>query len=155
MSCLAPPPVPQFGLRDDNGTALRQNYRSDWFQLDFVNNSDGSVNHTHYRVSRTERALLYQPGVPYQPTELKEFNLVFIARNRSERFNAVYEIKLNASTAVYTCPRGWVFNNSNNISHTATCLHWNWVVDFNTSMPCVREFGNDRTTVTFLPSCVL
>ena len=35
-SCLSPPPVPEFGLRDDDGIITHQNYISTWFILNFI-----------------------------------------------------------------------------------------------------------------------
>ena len=37
-SCLAPPPVPEFGLRDGN-IILFSNYHSNWFNISFIDNS--------------------------------------------------------------------------------------------------------------------
>ena len=139
VSCLSPPPIPQFGLRNDSGNIIFENYASDWFTLHFTNNSDGTVNHTHYRVTRAQRARLWQPWMKYDAAEENETSLEFIAISKEDHFNDVYSIMPNDSTAVYTCPIGWVFNNSNNISHTARCLNWTWTADFNTAMPCVRK----------------
>ena len=60
--------------------------------------------------------------------------------NQFDHFNDVYEIAINGSTEKYTCPEGWHFQNSKNISHFVQCLNWTWVPDFNISMPCVRKF---------------
>ena len=109
------------------------------FTLHFTNNSDGTVNHTHYRVTRAQRARLWQPWMKYGAAEENETSLEFIAISKEDHFNDVYSIMPNDSTAVYTCPIGWVFNNSNNISHTARCLNWTWTADFDTAMPCVRK----------------
>ena len=143
VSCLAPPPVPKFGGRDDSGEVLFQNYASDWFELNFMNNTDETLNQTHYLVTRSQRAKLHQPGITYDASDLDENNLNFVAQNKDDHFNDVYQIMTNASNATYTCPRGWVFQNSNNISHTARCLNWTWIPDFDTSMPCVRKYWNN------------
>jgi hypothetical protein len=139
VSCLSPPPVPRFGYRNDTNEVFYQNYHSDWFTLNFINNSDGTLNQTHHRVTRVERMKLYQPLMSYTAPGEHETNLEFFAENKDDHFNDVYQIMPNGSIAVYTCPDGWVFQNSNNISHTARCLDWNWIADFNTSMPCVRK----------------
>ena len=153
VSCLTPPPVPQFGLRNDSGgPPLFQNYFSDWFNLHFTNNTDGSMNHTHYRVARGQRARLWQPWMKYDSTQENETGLEFIAMTKEDHFNDVYQIMPNDSIAVYTCPNGWVFNNSNNISHTARCLNWTWTADFDTAMPCVRK-SNKLNVITFLSLC--
>ena len=140
MSCLAPPPVPKFGFRNESGQAQLENYASSWFNLEFINNTDGSLNHTHYKISRNQRARLFQPWLEYQANNLTEYNLNFIAMNQFDHFNDVYEIAINGSTEKYTCPEGWHFQNSKNISHFVQCLNWTWVPDFNISMPCVRKF---------------
>ena len=36
VSCLAPPPVPKFGRRNDSKHALLENYESTWFNLTFI-----------------------------------------------------------------------------------------------------------------------
>ena len=137
--CLSPPAVPKFGSRDGDGVILEENYISSWFTLDFLNNTDGSLNHSHFSVSRNERDLLYQPLTPYDSSVLKEYNLNFIATSKDDPFNDVYQIMPNDSTVEYKCPVGWVFANTNNISHFAYCRNWTWIVDFNTSVPCIRE----------------
>ena len=74
VSCLVPPPVPKFGLRDESGEPLFENYESSWFRLDFLNNTDGdgSLNHTHYKISRNQRDRLFQPWMEYQSNNLTE-----------------------------------------------------------------------------------
>ena len=140
VSCLDPPPVPRFGQRDVNGSVFLENYASDWFTIDFVNNSDGSLNQTHYRIRRSERAKLYQPWMDWDASAPNDTNLEFFAESKDDHFNDVYQIMPNGSFATYSCPLGWVFNNSNNITHRARCLDWSWKPDFETSMPCVRKF---------------
>ena len=137
--CLDPPVVPQFGSRNSTGDILEQNYISSWFTLHFIDNSDGSFNHSHMRVTRAERDLLYQPLTPYDANVLKENNLEFIAENKDSHFNDVYQIMPNNSVVEYRCPVGWVFANTNNISHFAYCRNWTWTIDFNTSVPCIRK----------------
>ena len=141
VSCLEPPPVPQFGIRNDSGFVLLENYASNWFSLEFINPVDGIYNHTHYKVSREQRLKLYQPWIPYDSSSLEDTNMEFIAESREDHFNDVYQIEKNESQAIYTCPVGWVFANSNNITHTATCINWFWVADFNTSAPCTRKYN--------------
>ena len=141
VSCLEPPPVPQFGIRNDSGFVLLENYASNWFSLEFINPVDGIYNHTHYKVSREQRLKLYQPWIPYDSSSLEDTNMEFIAESREDHFNDVYQIEKNESQAIYTCPVGWVFENSNNITHTASCINWFWVADFNTSAPCTRKYN--------------
>ena len=139
VSCLQPPPVPKFGLRNETGTPFLENYAADWFTIDFVNNSDNTLNHTHYRIRRSERAKLYQPWMDWDASAPNDTNLEFFAQSKDDHFNDVYQIMLNGSFANYSCPLGWVFNSSNNITHRARCLDWSWVPNFDPSMPCVRK----------------
>ena len=139
VSCLDPPPVPRFGLQSDSGEVIFENYISDWFTLQFTNNSDGTTNQTNYRITRDQRAKLYQPWMVFDENELKEYNIELFAQSNEDHFNGVYEIMKNGSSVVYECPKGWVFNSSNSITHMARCLNWTWVVDFDPAMPCVRK----------------
>ena len=43
VSCLQPPPVPKFGMRDESGAPFLENYVADWFTIAFVDNSDTST----------------------------------------------------------------------------------------------------------------
>jgi Fibronectin type II domain len=139
VSCLAPPPVPNFGVRNSTGYIIKQNYISDWFQLDFLNNSDGSLNFTTYSIRRSSRKRLFQPLMLYNANNITEENLQIFVHSNSDFFNDVYEIKLNGSNATYTCPLGWVFEDSHNISQYAYCRNWTWTVDFDTTKSCVRK----------------
>ena len=76
----------------------------------------------------------------YDASEEIETDLEFIAHSIDDHFNDVYEIMKNNSRVVYTCPKGWVFMDSNNISQVAYCRNWTWEVDFNTSKPCIRKY---------------
>ena len=140
VSCLAPPPVPRFGIRNDSGTPILENYKSSWFVLEFIDNQDGSPNQTHYKISRATRDRLFQPWMEYQSDNLTETNLEFIATSQFDHFNDVYQIRTNASIEEYECPVGWHFENTKNVSHFVQCLNWTWVPDFNISVPCVRKF---------------
>ena len=113
---------------------------STWFNLNFIDNADGSANHTHFQVTRSQRNKLYQPWMTYDASDLVENNLGFTAQNQFDHFNDVYEIKVNASIETYTCREGWHFADSKNISHHVQCLNWTWVPDFDISKPCVRKF---------------
>ena len=138
--CLSPPPVPQFGKRNDTGYVLQENYVSSWFKLSFINVSDVQPNHTHFRIFRKERNKLFQPWITYNKAEEKEEDIEFIAMSKDDHFNDVYEIMRNDTMANYTCPLGWVFQDSTNITHSAYCRNWTWVVDFKTIKPCIHKF---------------
>jgi hypothetical protein len=140
VSCLAPPPVPKFGTRNSTGFITQQNYVSDWFQLSFLDNTDGSFNFSTYVVTRSVRNRLFQPLTPYNASAVNETNLKILVKSKDDFFNDVYEIRLNGSNATYTCPIGWVFENSHNISQYAYCNNWTWTADFDTTKACVRKF---------------
>ena len=137
--CINPPAVPTFGSRNSTGYILEENYISTWFQLDFFNETDSSPNLTHYRISRQERAKLFQPWMPYTPSVLVDTDLEFLATSHEDHFNDVYQIMPNDSVVEYKCPLGWVFQDSNNISHFAYCRNWTWIIDFDTTKPCIRK----------------
>ena len=139
MSCLAPPPVPKFGSRDDTGEILYENYESSWFNIEFINNTDGLPDNDNYKITRDVRSRLFQPLMEYQASNLTEGNLEFIAKTQFDHFNAVYEIVRNGSNETYTCPEGWHFQDSKNTTHFTYCSDWAWVADFNISKPCIRK----------------
>jgi hypothetical protein len=140
VSCLSPPPVPQFGYRNSTGHAQQENYLSSWFKLSFINNSDGSLNFTTFSVTRASRLKLFQPWIPYNASQATETNLQIYVETYQDYFNGVYEIMVNGSNATYTCPLGWVFEDSHNISQYAYCLNWTWTADFIASKACVRKY---------------
>ena len=159
VSCLAPPPVPRFGRRNESSHPLEENYRATWFNLSFLDCGDGSPNQSHYQVTRQSRAKLYQPWIPYDPAVLTETNLSFFARDQFDHFNDVYEIRVNGSVEEYTCPLGWHFQHSKNITHRAQCRDWHWVALFDISKPCVRQYylspRRPFVSLSFLRSRVL
>ena len=75
----------------------------------------------------------------YNAAQLTETGLQFTAASKEDHFNPVYEIRSNGSLAEYSCPLGWVFQDSHNTTHRALCSDWNWTADFNISKPCVRK----------------
>ena len=88
VSCLAPPPVPRFGLRDNLGQIVYNNYLSSWFQLSFIDNSDSTPNHTVYRVRRGQRNKRFMPWMLYNSAQLVESSLEFYASSNDDPFNA-------------------------------------------------------------------
>ena len=140
ISCLAPPPVPKFGFRNSSKHVLNDMYDSTWFNINWIDEADGSPNHSHFQVTRSQRSFLYQPWMIYDPSILVETNIGFIAETQFDHFNDVYEIKVNGTIETYSCREGWHFKDSKNISHSVQCLNWTWVPDFDISKPCVRKF---------------
>jgi hypothetical protein len=115
-----------------NSTA--KNYKSSWFDLSFYNDTD-------YEVSRTQLNKRLQPGVTYTPEDLSAVDISFFAKNNHVPFNDVYEVRLNGTIESYSCPLGWVLENSTSRVQNVTCLDWEWVVrdDFTTDRPCIRR----------------
>ena len=143
-----------------------ENYISTWFTLSFLNASDGSPNKTHHLVSRAGRARLFQPWMEWQAANTTESGLQFAAKDQFSHFNDVsneklllpyinctvlfniqiYEIQPNGSIENYTCPVGWHYQDTKNISHSVVCLDWEWVPLFNISLPCVREYRKNNAS---------
>ena len=99
--CINPPQLPMFGSRNSTGDILQENYNSTWFKLEFFNETDGSPNLTHYKVSRQQRDKLYQPWMAYDASVLTETNLEFLAISHLDHFNDVYQIMPNDSVVEY------------------------------------------------------
>ena len=134
-SCLTPPPVPLFGNKNKFGNIERENYEASWFSLTFLETTE--YEKQKYVVSRAVRKKLYQPWMKYNSAELYERNLRFVAQDQFDHFNDVYEIVPENGKATYTCPLGWVFEGTKNVTQTAVCEKWEWNVLFNTSLGCV------------------
>ena len=64
-----------------------------------------------------ERNRLYQPDMEYDASQLLDTDLEMVAENSSAHLNDLYEIVAEGGTAIYTCPEGWVFENSTNVTH--------------------------------------
>ena len=86
------------------------------------------------------RAKLWQPWMVYNSGENIEYNLGFTATSREDHFNDVYQIQENGTKVTYTCPPGWVFENSFNITQTAYCENGTWRADFDPMSRCIRKF---------------
>jgi len=80
----------------------------------------------------------------YNASENIENNLEFIASSKDDYFNDVYQIMPNGSVASYTCPEGWVFEDSFNITQYSYCENGTWREDFNTSKKCTRKYKKDK-----------
>ena len=53
VSCLAPPPVPKFGFRNDSKIPQNDLYDSSWFNINWYDNPDGTANHSIFHVTRS------------------------------------------------------------------------------------------------------
>ena len=87
----------------------------------------------------------------YDPLENVERDLGFIATSREDPFNDVYQIKENGTNATYTCPVGWVFESSFNITQTAYCENGTWRADFDPTSRCVRKYNTYNLIFNLIP----
>ena len=126
-SCLDPPPVPSFG----GFNTEEVNYNANWFSIENLANQS-------YKIS-SNRTRPHRPGLLYDPNNTTE-TVEIIMANSSEEFNAVYGIVQEGFIANYSCPLGFVFNNSFNIFFEATCSNWTWNYSFNETSRCVRKY---------------
>ena len=136
-SCLNPPLVPKFGAKDSSNITIVENYVASWFNLSFIEKTEGENGPQTYLISREVRARLHQPWMDYDSSNLFEENLSFTAFSRLDHFNDVYEIVPSGGTLTYTCPLGWVFRGSKNTSVTAECGGWDWIHHFDPDSNCV------------------
>ena len=126
-SCLNPPPVPTFGTQNSNEI----NFNSTWFTVE-------TQAIPYYQVV-ANRTRYHRPGVLYDVNNTTES--VKVGMNNSYRdFRAIYGIMPEGAIANYTCPLGYVFNNSFNIFFEAFCSNWTWIATFNNASRCVRKF---------------
>ena len=42
----------------------------------------------------------------------------------------------------FTCPEGYVYEGTNNITHYAICIHWEFVYLYDQDVLCVRKYYN-------------
>ena len=134
-SCIHPPPVPKFGSQNSTGHIINENYISSWFNI--TNNDDMEK---PFKISRDSRKKLYQPNMVYDSNILTELDIFFLAENQFDNFHDVYEIMGENENVSYTCPPGWVFEDSKNVTHYGVCQNWTWNMQFNISKPCVPVF---------------
>ena len=126
-SCLQPPAVPAFAAW--NTTQL--NYRASWFQLE-------SVNNTFYQISNV-KTRLHRPEWIYDLNNLTD-DIIILMESNTEDFQELYTILENGTTVNYTCPLGWIFEGTHNITNFATCHNWTWHNSFNETLACVRKY---------------
>ena len=56
-----------------------------------------------------------------------------------ETIKKVYEIMEEDDFVNYTCPIGYIFNATHDISVSAICKNQTWIYDFDPSKMCVRK----------------
>ena len=127
VSCLTSPPVPAFGAYD----SLAVNYVSSWFN---VTNSGTPM----YKVFAIKRRL-HQPDRIYDVSNTTESVEILMNSSITGNFNKLYSIVTEGENVTYTCPKGYVFNATHNISFVAYCINWTWESSFNESLSCVRK----------------
>ena len=87
VSCLEPPPVPQFGIRNDSGMKYLLLFSSELphpFSETYI--------HTHYKVTRANRVKFYQPWIPYDSISHEDTNKEFIAESTEDDCDDFYFI---------------------------------------------------------------
>ena len=136
-ACLHPPPVPAFGDFDSetSGIDTKVNYVSNWFDLEYI-----SGNETYFKISK-DRERLHQPHWPYSADNVTDMIEIKTEDNLVD-FHSIYTIFKEGKVANYTCPEGFIFEDTHNITYNAFCTNWTWVLDreFNASKSCVRKF---------------
>ena len=126
-SCLSPPPVPSFAAFNSKEV----NFESSWFNIEA---HEGQV----YRISKT-RTRLHRPEWFYDPANVTEEVEIFLTNNTGE-FTDIYEIVPDGVVVNYTCPLGFVFNDSFSIYFEAECRNWTWIYDFDSASRCIRKY---------------
>ena len=43
------------------------------------------------------------------------------------------------NNVTYTCPLGYIFNGTHDITYTASCINKTWVQDFDEALQCIRK----------------
>ena len=121
-SCSDSPQVPMFG-NSSNGTIIIENYKASWFNLSFLRAEieSNSSEEQQYLITRDVRKISYSPLVNYDRNNLFEENLTLIAKSQFDPLHNVYEIIPHNGEVNYTCPAGWVFEGSKNVTQTSTC----------------------------------
>ena len=136
-ACLHPPPVPAFGNYASEITEIdtRVNYISNWFDLKYLPGNESYIMIGSYR----ER--LHQPHWPYDPDNSSDLVELIIENNKIDYY-PIYAIFSENEVANYTCPDGYIFENTHNITYSAVCRNWTWEWDgdFNESHSCVRKY---------------
>ena len=119
---LDSPQVPMFG-NSSNGTIIIENYKASWFNLSFLRAEieSNSSEEQQYLITRDVRKISYSPLVNYDRNNLFEENLTLIAKSQFDPLHNVYEIIPHNGEVNYTCPAGWVFEGSKNVTQTSTC----------------------------------
>ena len=85
------------------------------------------------------RERLHQPWWDYDDSNTTDVVSVVMESN-TEDFSDLYAIVKNETVVSYTCPYGYIFEGTNDITVYATCSNWNWTYSFNTSFSCARKF---------------
>ena len=125
-SCLQHPAVPAFAVWN----TTQVNYEASWFKLE-------TYNKTSYQISnlKTRR---HRPEWIYDAYNLTD-NINILVNSNTEDFQSLYTILPEGSVVNYTCPLGFIFEGTHNISQFATCRNWTWENDFNETLACVRK----------------
>ncbi len=125
-SCLEPPPVPSFASFGSD----EKNFHSSWFE---IHAQEDSV----YKLTNV-RIRQHHPEWFYDKLNITDEVQIFTS-NSSANFKEIYGTMPNGTIVNYTCPLGYVFNDSFNIFFEAVCQNWTWISSFNNASKCVRK----------------
>ena len=129
--CLSHPPIPTFGSFKDKTTA---NFLSNWFQVEYLTDKE-----SNYSISGKKRRT-HQPEWKYDSLNTTD-EVLFSVANNLEDFSQVYAVFKHNESANYTCPKGFIFENTHNVALHILCSNWSWISEhFDVSKKCVGKF---------------
>ena len=128
--CLSHPPIPEFGKSSDNTSS---NFESNWFHVDFSTDDKST-----YNISG-EKQRLHWPDWIYDSDNTTD-TIMFTVANNLEDFSKIYSAFANNKRAVYTCPKGFVFETTYERSISVLCSNGKWgTEDFDASQKCIGK----------------
>ena len=131
--CHSPPPLPALASTTVHTSAV--NFAASWFDIE--------LHDPHLYRLHTVRTKLHFPTWLYTDNNNTEYvdRVVNYTRGSSLESDllAIYYPLMNGSVVNYTCPRGYVFNGTNDVTVEAVCVDSTWSYEFDESLSCVRE----------------
>ena len=132
--CMNPPKLPSFSSNPTSVDMKSILFTSSWFDI-----KPAPANGSVYLLSavRTRR---HQPGWKYDVSNTTDSMFVYTEDNHVDLAD-LYPIFSANHTVNYTCPEGYVFDHSNNILMSLTCINGTWRSHtfFNASKFCTRK----------------
>lgn len=65
---------------------------------------------------------------------------IIIFQDNHEDLSSIYSIMFSGDNVTYTCPFGYIFNGSNDITFTASCNNKTWTSNFDQAKQCIRKY---------------